>query len=71
MSDLFNNFDYVNSYKTQENLVKSLTKAGLMDCAPLFVIIPNGKNAGRHTAVFPFRGGENNHIIFNGYKVMG
>lgn len=68
---LFNqNFDYCKSYKTLEGLHKVLSKyEGWERAIP--VIIPYGKNQGRHTAIFPAQGGENMHWVHRGFTILG
>lgn len=71
---MFNDFDTTNTYKTIENLKLAISKiSGLPydENGSLIVQVPTGKNAGRFTAIFPYRGGHNVPWIHRGFKVMG
>ena len=70
---MFNNWDNTRTYKTLTTLEKALSDASIniKELGGLLVQVPTGKNTGRYTVVFPFRQGDNNHLVFSGYKVMG
>lgn len=66
------NFDYMKSYATHDRLMKALDKIEgieLRDCLP--IVIPYGKNEGRHTAIIRFSGGKNQFMAHHGFMVFG
>lgn len=70
---MFNDWNSTRSYKSLATLEKALTDASInvKELGGLLVQVPTGKNAGRFTVVFPSRQGDNSHMSFYGYKVMG
>lgn len=73
MSAEFFNFDYVKSYATHDRLMAALKKYADLDLRDaLPIIIPYGKNAGRHTAIIRNGSdGKNAFMAHNGFMIFG
>lgn len=69
---MFNEWNYTKAYATIATLEKKLNEFDdYKTSGALIVQVPSGKNEGKYSAIFPFRGGDNMHWMHRGYKVMG
>ena len=71
--NLINAWDSVKSYKTVASLEKVLAEKNLGKYRPILVVIPQGKNEGRYTALFALHKSHfdnTQYIVHCGFKTV-